>query len=54
VEDDTLENRARDTLAALRDAPAGADRACPRCSEINPGNFLSCWQCGATLPDQAC
>lgn len=54
VADDAQESRARDTLAALRDAPAGADKACPRCGETNPGNFLSCWQCGAALPDQAC
>ena len=42
------------TLAALRDAPAGADKACPRCGETNPGNFLSCWQCGGALTDQDC
>jgi len=29
----------------LRPAPPG--RTCPRCGEENPGNFLSCWACGA-------
>ncbi|MEW6589909.1 MAG: DUF2007 domain-containing protein [Pseudomonadota bacterium] len=54
VEDDALQDRARDTLATLRDAPPCTDKTCPRCGEINPGNFLSCWQCGNALPDQAC
>jgi hypothetical protein len=29
----------------LRPVPPG--RTCPRCGEENPGNFLSCWACGA-------
>lgn len=52
VEDDAQAARAHDMLAALRDTPAGDDKTCPRCGEINPGNFLSCWQCGAAVPDQ--
>ena len=51
VEDEMLAARARDVLAALRDAPARDEKACPHCGEINPGNFLSCWQCGHALPD---
>jgi hypothetical protein len=50
VDDDTQAARAREVLAALRDAPACAEKACPRCGEVNPGNFLSCWQCGGALP----
>lgn len=52
VEDDALEHRACDTLARLRNAPASMDKACSRCGETNPGNFLSCWQCGGALSDQ--
>lgn len=54
IEDDTQESRACDALARLREAPQTADKTCPRCGETNPGNFLSCWQCGGALPDQAC
>lgn len=50
VEDDAQEARAREALAELRDAPAGDEKTCPHCGEINPGNFLSCWQCGHALP----
>lgn len=52
VEDDAQAPRARDILARLREAPGSADKACPRCGETNPGNFLSCWQCGSALPNQ--
>ncbi len=24
---------------------------CPACSEKNPGNFASCWNCGSELPE---
>lgn len=51
VDDDTQESRAREALAGLRDAPARDEKACPQCGEANPGNFLSCWQCGSALPD---
>ena len=51
VDDDAQEARAREALAGLRDAPARGEKACPQCGEANPGNFLSCWQCGGALPD---
>lgn len=51
IEDDALELRAREALAGLHDAPPSRDKTCVRCGEVNPGNFLSCWQCGSALPD---
>jgi uncharacterized membrane protein YvbJ len=35
----------------LRDAPLRDEKTCPHCGETNPGNFMSCWQCGSALPD---
>lgn len=49
VDDDSQAGRAREALAALRDAPPRAENTCAHCGEINPGNFLSCWQCGKIL-----
>ena len=51
VDDETQEALARETLARLRDAPARSEKICGHCGESNPGNFLSCWQCGRALPD---
>jgi hypothetical protein len=51
VDDDTQEARAREALASLSDAPIRGEKTCPHCGEANPVNFLSCWQCGRTLPD---
>ena len=51
VDDDTQATRAREALAGLRDAPLRDEKACPACGETNPGNFMSCWQCGSALPD---
>ncbi|MFP5410267.1 MAG: putative signal transducing protein [Gammaproteobacteria bacterium] len=51
VEDETQAARARETLSALRNAPARDEKTCAHCGETNPGNFLSCWQCGHALPD---
>ena len=48
VEDPAREAQAREMVAAL-DEPQKADKICPYCDELNPGNFLSCWQCGAAL-----
>lgn len=49
--DDTMHAaRAREILAALHTAPARRDTICTHCGEANPGNFLSCWQCGRALP----
>jgi hypothetical protein len=50
IDDDTQALRAREVLAGLRDAPLRDEKACPHCGELNPGNFLSCWQCGHALP----
>lgn len=51
VDDDAHEPRAREALAGLSNAPLRAEKTCPQCGEVNPGNFLSCWQCQAPLPD---
>lgn len=51
VEDDTRERQAREILADFLNATPAAEKACPHCGEHNPGNFLSCWQCGSALPD---
>jgi hypothetical protein len=49
VEDDAHEPRARAILAEASNQVAGEDKTCPRCGERNPGNFMSCWQCGGSL-----
>ncbi|MDQ1314448.1 MAG: hypothetical protein QG662_557 [Pseudomonadota bacterium] len=51
VDDDTQETWAREVLAGLLNALPKAEKRCPQCGESNPGNFLSCWQCGNALPD---
>jgi hypothetical protein len=51
VDDDSQASRAREALAGLRNAPLRDEKVCLLCGEMNPGNFLSCWQCGNALPD---
>ena len=51
VDDEAQEARAREVLAGLRNAPQRDEKACPHCGEANPGNFMSCWQCGGALSD---
>lgn len=51
IEDDTQENHAREVLADMSNALPRTEKSCPYCGESNPGNFLSCWQCGHALPD---
>ena len=51
VDDDRLAAQAYEALAGLHDAAARDEKTCPQCGEVNPGNFLSCWQCAAALPD---
>jgi Putative prokaryotic signal transducing protein len=51
VDDDGQAARAREALAGLLNAPRREEKTCPRCGERNPGNFMSCWQCGGALPD---
>ena len=51
IDDDAQEACAHEALAGLRNAPPRNDKSCAHCGEFNPGNFLSCWQCGSALPD---
>lgn len=51
VEDDARAHQAREVLADFLSVKPGAEKICPACGEHNPGNFLSCWQCGSLLPD---
>ncbi|MDO9468345.1 MAG: DUF2007 domain-containing protein [Thiobacillus sp.] len=51
VDDDAQATRAREALAGLHNAPLRDEKTCPHCGETNPGNFMSCWQCGRALPD---
>jgi hypothetical protein len=51
VDDDRQATQAHEALTALLNAPPRAEKTCLRCGETNPGNFLSCWQCGGALPD---
>lgn len=50
VDDDAEEKKAREALAGLRNASIMTETICGHCGESNPGNFLSCWQCGEALP----
>lgn len=49
VDDEKQEVAARTVLAELRQGPSTAEKTCPACGELNPGNFLSCWKCGQAL-----
>ena len=51
VDDDDQAAHAHEVLTCLNNAPPRDEKTCPHCGEKNPGNFLSCWQCGQTLPD---
>jgi Putative prokaryotic signal transducing protein len=53
VDDDTQALRAHAILADLHNMKPGKEKSCPCCGERNPGNFLSCWQCGGALPESA-
>jgi hypothetical protein len=48
IADPAQEARACEAVTALG-APLLPDKLCCQCHEINPGNFLSCWQCGSAL-----
>ena len=50
IENDAQATRAREVLASLDNALPTPEKNCPDCGEHNPGNFLSCWQCGRALP----
>jgi ribosomal protein L40E len=51
VDDDSQEQRAREVLLDCLKKVSCEEKVCPACGERNPGNFLSCWQCGNALPD---
>ncbi|MBI3775440.1 MAG: DUF2007 domain-containing protein [Gammaproteobacteria bacterium] len=45
------ETQARALIAEfLRKKPDAAERVCTACGETNPGEFDSCWNCRAWLP----
>jgi hypothetical protein len=50
IEEDSRENDALETLLQWRTASCDSEKTCAACGGINPGNFLSCWQCGQALP----
>src|SRR3569832_2429168 len=52
VEDDTRECQAREVLVDFLNVKPSAEKICPHCGEHNPGNFLSCWQCGSQQSDK--
>lgn len=49
VEDEALASRAMRLLREVHAARSRENKACPHCGEINPENFLSCWNCGHSL-----
>ncbi len=49
VEEDMLAENAMRLLRELYSADSHENKACVHCGEVNPGNFLSCWNCGMPL-----
>lgn len=49
VEEDGDADTAKRLLHEVHAAPSSVSKACPQCGEENPGNFLSCWNCGQML-----
>jgi hypothetical protein len=49
VDDDEDAEQARGLLEELHKDKPVANKHCPQCGEENPGNFLSCWNCGQAL-----
>jgi hypothetical protein len=49
VEDDALAARAMRLLRELQAADSSENKPCPHCGEMNPENFLSCWNCGTAI-----
>jgi hypothetical protein len=49
VDNDALATRAMRLLHDMHAANNRENKACPHCGEINPENFLSCWNCGEGL-----
>jgi hypothetical protein len=49
VEEDADAKAARQLLDEMHAAISTGSKICPHCGEENPGNFLSCWNCGQAL-----
>lgn len=49
VEDDAQAKNAVRLLRELHAADTRETKPCPVCGEINPENFLSCWNCGEAM-----
>ena len=49
VEDDDLAGNAMRLLREIHSADSSERKPCPHCGEVNPENFLSCWNCGKPL-----
>jgi hypothetical protein len=49
VDEDADAEAAMRLLQELHAAVNMGSRPCPQCGEENPGNFLSCWNCGQAL-----
>jgi hypothetical protein len=49
VDEDEDAEAAKQLLDEIRAAGNTGSKICPHCGEENPGNFLSCWNCGQAL-----
>lgn len=49
VDEDADAEAARQLLNQIHAAENAGSKRCPQCGEENPGNFLSCWNCGQAL-----
>lgn len=49
VNDDEDTEQAMQLLKEIHSAVDAGSKHCPQCDEENPGNFLSCWNCGQAL-----
>lgn len=49
VEDDAQATMALQLLRELQATDSTENKRCQHCGEINPRNFLSCWNCGKSL-----
>lgn len=49
VENDELAASAMQLLRELHATDNSENKRCPHCGEVNPGNFLSCWNCGKAI-----
>ena len=49
VEEDALADHAKRLLRDTRAVDSSENKPCLHCGEINPRNFMSCWNCGRVL-----